>query len=112
MSMRLVHLDGRPSQTLRTVEAVVSDMVWSPDGRQIAVTLNLPHSVGIAQTDFAYIMNADGSGIRPNYRHDDSSGGKHLLSAGTSSAARSPKSHATVAAVGVLTMAGITRGQG
>src|SRR3546814_6422821 len=51
MSMRLVHLDGRPSQTLRTVEAVVSDMVWSSDWRQIEVTLNLPHSVGIARSE-------------------------------------------------------------
>src|SRR3546814_7600161 len=73
MSMRLVHLDGRPSQTLRTFEAVVSDMVWSPDGRQIAVTLNLPHSVGIAQPDFAYIMNAAG-------RSEESRVGKECVS--------------------------------
>src|SRR3546814_8289770 len=40
IALRLVHLDGRPSQTLRPVEEVASAMGWAHDGRQIEVKLN------------------------------------------------------------------------
>src|SRR3546814_19867805 len=86
-------------------------MVWSPDGRQTAVTRNLPHSVGIAQPDFAYIMNADGSGIRPIYRQDDVQGGQRLLSVGTSELAWTPSSDAIVVAGEVFDLAGHRRGK-
>src|SRR3546814_15195928 len=48
MSMSLVHLEGRPSQTLLTVEAAVADLVWSPARRRTTVRPTPPHTGGVA----------------------------------------------------------------
>jgi copper transport protein len=68
--------DGKPEALMRLgPKEFTSNPAWSPDGRQIAFSYyRLPENAAIPVPDGTdlYVMNADGSGMRPLWLHEES----------------------------------------
>jgi Tol biopolymer transport system component len=64
----LVNADGSGLRRITDYEGYDQDPIWSPDGRLIAFTSDRfrgPDVRGESQGGLPYVMNADGSGVRP-----------------------------------------------